>query len=298
MHLSVFIFSTVLLAVHALSDVHVHARAAPKVPTAKTKNGTYSGLFVPQLSQDIFRGVPFAHAPRFDLAQSLNSSWSGTRDAIAPGLTCSGYGTNNLLGFEVGEDCLNLNVVRPGGTRVGAKLPVIVWIYGGGFRQGSINDREFNTSYMVETSVQIGKPVIVVSINYRLSAFGFLSGVEVQAEGATNLGIRDQWKALEWISENIEGFGGDPKQVTVWGESAGAFSVSWLTTAYGGRNSNLFQKAIMVSGTSFGVGYGNPVTAQAQYNAITNGTGCYYAIDSLQCLRERKYFPDPKTVYH
>lgn len=278
-----------LLVVDRLSDIHVYAETR-NAPVAKTKNGTYVGLRVPSLSQDIFRGVPFAHAPRFSLAQSLNSSWSDTRDAIEPGLTCSGYGTNNLLGFEVGEDCLNLNVVRPAGTKAGAKLPVIVWIYGGGFRQGSINDREFNTSYLVETSVQIGKPVIVVAINYRLSAFGFLHSIEVQAQGATNLGIRDQWKALEWIGENIEGFGGDPKRVTVWGESAGAFSVSWLTTAYGGQNSNLFQRAIMVSGTSFGAGYGNPVVAQSTYNALANGTGCYFAIDSLQCLRERKCF--------
>ncbi|KFZ05843.1 hypothetical protein V501_07972 [Pseudogymnoascus sp. VKM F-4519 (FW-2642)] len=244
-----------------------------KAPTAKTKNGTYVGLAVPQLSQDIFRGIPFAQAPRFELAQSLNSSWSGTHEAVEPGLTCSGYGSNNLLGLEVGEDCLNLNVVRPSGTKANAKLPVMVWIYGGGFRQGSINDREFNTSYMVETSVQIGKPVIIVSINYRLSAFGFLFSKEVQSKGATNLGIRDQWKALEWINENIAGFGGDPKQVTVWGESAGAFAIGWLTVAYGGQNSNLFQKAIMVSGTSFGVGSGNPVFAQSTYNALTNDTG-------------------------
>lgn len=287
MHLSIFIHFSFFLAVLGVPEVNVRPA---KAPTAKTKNGTYVGLAVPQLSQDIFRGIPFAQAPRFELAQSLNSSWSGTHEAVEPGLTCSGYGSNNLLGLEVGEDCLNLNVVRPSGTKANAKLPVMVWIYGGGFRQGSINDREFNTSYMVETSVQIGKPVIIVSINYRLSTFGFLFSKEVQSKGATNLGIRDQWKALEWINENIEGFGGDPKQVTVWGESAGAFSIGWLTVAYGGQNSNLFQKAIMVSGTSFGVGSGNPVLAQSTYNALTNDTGCNHAIDSLQCLRERKSF--------
>ncbi|KFY42676.1 hypothetical protein V495_04385 [Pseudogymnoascus sp. VKM F-4514 (FW-929)] len=270
MHPSLFLVAFFFLAVHGALEPSGNTT---KAPTATTKNGTYVGLAVPQLSQDIFRGVPFAHAPRFELAQSLNSSWSGTHDAIESGLTCSGYGTNNLLGFEVGEDCLNLNVVRPSGTKAKAKLPVMVWIYGGGFRQGSINDREFNTSYMVETSVQIGKPVIIVSINYRLSAFGFLFSKEVQSQGATNLGIRDQWKALEWINENIEGFGGDPKQVTIWGESAGAFSIGWLTIAYGGQNSNLFQKAIMVSGSSFGVGSGNPVNAQSSYNALTNDTG-------------------------
>ncbi|KFY81758.1 hypothetical protein V500_11118 [Pseudogymnoascus sp. VKM F-4518 (FW-2643)] len=279
------------LAVLGAPDVH-----AAKAPTAKTKNGTYVGLAVPQLSQDIFRGIPFARAPRFELAQSLNSSWSGTHEAVELGLTCSGYGTNNLLGLEVGEDCLNLNVVRPSGTKSKAKLPVLVWIYGGGFRQGSVNDREFNTSYMVETSVQIGKPVIIVSINYRLSAFGFLFSKEVQSQGATNLGIRDQWKALEWINENIGGFGGDPKQVTVWGESAGAFSIGWLTVAYGGQNSNLFQRAIMVSGSSFGIGSGNPVTAQSTYNALTNDTGCNQAIDSLQCLRELPFETLNKTI--
>ncbi|KFY49857.1 hypothetical protein V496_09770 [Pseudogymnoascus sp. VKM F-4515 (FW-2607)] len=290
MRLSIFLNSSFFLAVLGVPNVH-----ATKAPTAKTKNGTYVGLTVPQLSQDIFRGIPFAQAPRFEVAQSLNSSWTGTHEAIEQGVTCSGYGTNNLLGLEVGEDCLNLNVVRPLGIKVKSKLPVMVWIYGGGFRQGSINDREFNTSYMVETSVQIGKPVIIVSINYRLSAFGFLSSKEVQSQGATNLGIRDQWKALEWIYENIEGFGGDPKQVTVWGESAGAFSIGWLTVAYGGQNSNLFQKAIMVSGSSFGIGSGNLVLAQSTYNALTNDTGCDQAIDSLQCLRERKCFFNSKA---
>ena len=290
MHKSVFLFFTALLTAEWLSNIRVYADTQ-SVPTARTKNGTYIGLTYPKLSQEIFRGIPFAHAPRFDLAQSLNSSWGGTRDAIKPGLTCSGYGTNNLLGFDVGEDCLNLNVVRPTETAAGAKLPVLVWIYGGGFRQGSINDREFNSSYMVETSLQIGKPVIVVSVNYRLSAFGFLYSTQVQGQGATNLGIRDQWKALEWINENIEGFGGDPTKVTIWGESAGAFSIAWLTTAYGGQNSNLFQRAIMVSGTGFGIGLGSPTVAQSTYNAITNSTGCSIAIDSLQCLRERKCFP-------
>ncbi|KFY12536.1 hypothetical protein V491_06748 [Pseudogymnoascus sp. VKM F-3775] len=293
MHLSIFIYFSLFAAVLGVPEPNVNAN---KAPTAKTKNGTYVGLAVPQLSQDIFRGIPFAKAPRFELAQSLKSSWSGTHEAIEPGLTCSGYGTNNLLGFAIGEDCLNLNVVRPSGTKTEAKLPVMVWIYGGGFRQGSINDREFNTSYMVETSVQIGKPVIIVSINYRLSAFGFLFSKEVQSQGATNLGIRDQWKALEWINENIEGFGGDPKQVTVWGESAGAFSIGWLTVAYGGQNSNLFQKAIMVSGSSFGIGSGNPVVAQSTYNALTNDTGCNQAIDSLQCLRELPFETLNKTI--
>lgn len=229
-------------------------------PIATTRNGTFVGVRVPQLSQDIFRGIPFANAARFSIATSLNESWTGTRDAIEPGFTCSGFGTNNLLPYlKTGENCLNLNIVRPSLSSIhgheNRKLPVMVWIYGGGFRQGSINDHEFNTSYIVQTSINLGKPVIVVSINYRLSMFGWLYSVEAQSQGVTNLGLRDQWKALEWIRDNIAGFGGDPDNVTLWGESAGAFSIGWLNMAYGGDNGGLFHRAIMASGTSFGAGY-------------------------------------------
>lgn len=102
-------------------------------------------------------------------------------------MTCAGFGTNNWIGWPV-EDCLNLNVVRPEGIDCGAKLPVLVWIYGGGFAQGSNRDPEFITSFLLQTSIEIGHPVIV-SINYRLNGFGFLASYEVQAEDVTNLGL-------------------------------------------------------------------------------------------------------------
>jgi carboxylesterase type B len=192
----------------------LHKKAT--LPTAAIRNGTYFGVHVPQLSQDIFRGIPFAYAPRFQLPQSLNETWEGSRPAIEPGVTCVGFGTNNLFGWPVGEDCLNLNIVRPEAVEPDAKLPVLVWIYGGGFAQGSNRAPEFNSSFLLQTSIEIGHPLIIVSINYRLSGFGFLSSAEIQAEGITNLGLRDQWKALEWIHENIEYFGGDPDRVTIW----------------------------------------------------------------------------------
>ena len=104
---------------------------------------------------------------------------------------------HNLIGLETSEGCLNLNVIRPAGIKPGANLPVMVWIYGGGFTQGSINDPKFNISYIVQTSMHINKPVIAVAINYHLSAMGWLFSIEVQSRGVTNIGMRDQWKALE-----------------------------------------------------------------------------------------------------
>lgn len=249
------------------------------------------GQTLPQLSQEIFLGIPFASAPRLELAQSLNSTWKGTRFATEFGLTCAGFGTNPRENWPVGEDCLNLNIVRPIRIRAGDDLPVLVWIYGGGFRQGAIRDPEFNTSFMVQTSIEIGHPVIVVSLNYRLSGFGFLNSQEVQADGVSNLALRDLWKGLEWIKENIKGFGGDPTKVTIWGESAGALIIPYLTAAYRGNNSNLFQRGILASGSFFS-GLSGPSTSystqQLFYDTVVNSTGCSNTTRTLQCLRDRK----------
>lgn len=99
---------------------------------------------------------------------------------------------------------------------------------------GGTNDGRYNSSFILATSTKISKPFVAVSIQYRLSAFGFLGGKEAVEGGATNLGYRDQRLAMHWVQENIEAFGGDPKQVTIWGESAGAQSVGAHLLAYGG----------------------------------------------------------------
>lgn len=210
---------------------------------------------MPQLSSEIFFGVPYAHASRLQLPTSLNETWTGTRFATEYGLTCPGAGTQNNWGWSIGEDCLNLDLVRPTGAYPGQSLPVLVWIYGGGFYQGAVRDPLFNGSYLVETSIEIGTPVIVVTVNSRLSGFGYLNSELTVREGISNLGLRDLWKALEWIQgiylfhdkntgfithngfpENIEGFGGDKSRVTIWGESSGGLSVELLAQAYSGQN--------------------------------------------------------------
>lgn len=125
-----------------------------------------------------------------------------------------------------------------------------------------------------------------MTINYRLSTWGFLNSAEIREAGATNLGLRDQRLALHWIQENIASFGGDPKKVTIWGESAGGMSVGNQLIAYGGRDDGLFRAGIMESGGSIAASPGNTTAYQSQYDDIVSKAGCATASDTLQCLRE------------
>jgi len=198
-----------------------------------------------------------------------------------------------------------LNVIRPAGYD-GKKLPVAFWIHGGGFTQGGGVDQRYNMSFMVQNSVDIGKPIIGVSINYRLSTWGFLNGGKELADaGELNFGLRDQRLALHWVQENIESFGGkclntkmlknmrlkvkagDPKKVSIFGESAGGASVGFQLTAYNGRNDKLFRGAIMQSGNP--IYYRNlasPLANSASYNELLARTNCSAASSPLACLRQ------------
>jgi cholinesterase len=151
-------------------------------------------------------------------------------------------------------DCLTVDIVRPAKVRPGDDLPVFVWIYGGGFTAGGSADQRYNTSYLVQSSVALEKPIIAVSLNYRIGGWGFLASKEVQEDGASNIGLFDQRQALRWIKENIKAFGGDPKKITISGESAGAFSVGYHLVGFDGDHEDLFRGAILQSGTALGPG--------------------------------------------
>lgn len=128
-----------------------------------------------------------------------------------------------------------------------------------------------------------------MTLNYRLSAWGFLSSREVASNGATNLGLRDQRLALQWVQENIAAFGGDPRKVTIFGESAGAMSVGYHLTAYGGRDDGLFRGGIMESGGSISAGaLHNESYYQDSFDSLAAQVGCSKdpTEDALQCLRE------------
>ncbi|KAL2803399.1 Alpha/Beta hydrolase protein [Aspergillus granulosus] len=285
-------FFTALLALSVGSSGTLTAQGRTSSPKAHVKNGTYEGIYSAEYDQEFFLGVPFAQPPvnelRFRVPQPLNSTWEGTRDAKDYSLLCVGYGLDQTF-YNQSEDCLYLNVVRPAGYEH-KQLPVGFWIHGGGFSNGGGGDQRYNLSFIVEQSVKIGKPIIGVSINYRLSLWGFLYSNEMVGEGNTNLGLRDQRIALQWVQENIAAFGGDPQKVTIWGESAGAASVGFQLTAYGGRDDKLFRAAILQSGNPIYYGSENGTQcSQPGFEAIVSAVGCYDAWDRIQCLREAPF---------
>lgn len=262
---------------------------------------------------DSFKGIPFAQQPtgslRLKPPQALQSAL-GTVEATGVPRACPQfYFTTNANDFpagvlgtllntplfqtvtDAGEDCLNLNVIRPSGTTASSKLPVIFWIYGGGFELGST--QTYDATSFVANSISIGKPVIFVAVNYRVGGFGFLPGKEIKADGASNLGLLDQRLGLQWVADNIAAFGGDPTKVTIWGESAGSISVLDQMILYNGDNTYkgqpLFRGAIMDSGS---VVPANPVdgrAGQAVYDAVVKEAGCASSSDTLECLRGVDY---------
>lgn len=155
---------------------------------------------------------------------------------------------------------------------------------------GGSQDRRYNLSFIVGNGKNIGKPFIAVSLNYRLSAWGFLGSRELAAEGATNVGLLDQRLALHWIQENIAAFGGDPNQVTIWGESAGASSVGSHLIAYGGRDDGLFHSGVMESGGPITFSATNTtVGLQPLYDTFVDLANCSNATSTLSCLREAPF---------
>ncbi|KAI9695642.1 MAG: hypothetical protein M1820_008489 [Bogoriella megaspora] len=253
-------------------------------PTATVKNGTLIGRYLPQWNQDLFLGIPYAQPPvgdlRFRWPKSLNASFSVPQQAIQYGYSCYQYNT----AFNLSEDCLTLNVVRPAGY-TNQTLPVLIWIYGGGLYTGSTADQQYNLSGIVRTAEASGSPLIAVSMNYRLGVWGFLQTPQILAEGSSNAGLLDQRMALQWVQDNIAAFGGDPKRVTVWGESAGAQSIGLHLHSFGGRDDNLFQSAILESGGPIGTALKPLAFYTSPTENLTRTVGCYTANDQLACLR-------------
>lgn len=186
---------------------------------------------------------------------------------------------------------MTLNIRRPSGTQPGANLPVLVWIYGGGFETGSTD--MYDGTNFVSASMDLDMPIVFVAMNYRLGGFGFMPGSEILKDGSSNLGLLDQRLALEWVADNIKAFGGDPSKVTIWGESAGSISVFDQMALYDGDNTYngapLFRSGIMNSGSVVPADPVDCPKGQAVYDQVVEVSGCSGASDTLECLRGLDY---------
>jgi carboxylesterase type B len=176
------------------------------------------------------------------------------------------------------EDCLFLDVYAPSSATTRSKLPVYVFIQGGGFQANS--NYNYDGTGLIQAS---NNGIVVVTLNYRVGPFGFLASKEVAKGGSLNNGLKDQRKALQWVQKYISRFGGDPSHVVLGGASAGASSVTFHLTAYGGRNDNLF-----IGTTSESQAMGVELTvdqSQFVYDGLVSRTGCKGKSDTLACLR-------------
>jgi para-nitrobenzyl esterase len=214
-------------------------------------SGTLQGQTLPD-GGAVFKGIPYAAAPtgerRWQSPQPV-SNWSGIREAMQYGAPCEqpAQGWNDSLISAQSEDCLYLNVWTPS-LKPAAHLPVMVWIHGGAFVGGAATDAVFAGSELSK------KGVVLVTLNYRLGIFGFFAHPDLSRnsvhQSSGNFGLEDQLAALEWVGNNIAAFGGDPKNLTVFGQSAGGMSVMVMLASP--LTQGKFQRAIVESGAILG----------------------------------------------
>ena len=220
--------------------------------TVKTERGKAEGKTINGGKVKAFLGLPYAAPPVGDLrwkSPERAAKWKGERDATKFGAHCAqGRVFDDMVFQDAGpsEDCLFLNVYAPADAKDKSKLPVMFWIYGGGYAGGASSEPRHNGDFLPL------KGVVLVTINYRLGVFGFLATSDLAKEAngtAGNYGLLDMVAALEWTKKNIKKFGGDPGNVTIFGESAGSFAVSTLMASPMAKG--LFHKAIGESGGAF-----------------------------------------------
>ncbi len=235
----------------------------------QTDKGMVEGKRSADSKIHIFLGIPYAAPPVGELrwkAPQPAPSWKGIKKATQFGhRPMQGHIWDDMIFYDPGpsEDCLTLNVWTPA-VNPKEKLPVMVWVYGGGFIAGGTSEKRQEGENLAR------KGVVVVTFNYRLGVFGFLAHPELGKEsgrGASgNYGLMDQVAALQWVRKNIAVFGGDPNNVTIFGESAGSFSVSALMAMPWAQG--LFQRVIGESGALFGAKRAPKPVEQAEEEGV------------------------------
>lgn len=258
----------------------------------KTRLGILEGVKSIKFNKHLytFLSVPYAKPPinelRFKAPQPVEP-WQGILQAtkwppfcVQPSMTLASKSSPvHVLSSIMTEDCLYLNIWTPSlKFNKSFKRPVMVWIHGGAFQYGGISVDENEGS-----ALALLGDVVVVTLNYRISAFGFLNANNPQ-NGPNNVGILDQRLALEWVQANIKQFGGDPEQVTLFGESAGGHSVGLHMISPGSQH--LFKRAILQSGVPISLLRSYDVNADNKGNVVAEGVGSVMMARRLRCYQE------------
>ncbi|TFA98989.1 Lipase 2 [Trichoderma ghanense] len=251
---------------------------AAQSPVVNLGYATYQGSSAGGVNR--FLGMRYAAAPTGDLrwkAPAPPPTVSGVQAATQFGPVCMAVNAGPSPQGQ-SEDCLFVNVWAPSGAGTDSKLPVWVFIQGGGFE--SLASAGTDGSGAVANS---GNNIVLVTLNYRVGIFGFLASSQIQANGVANAGLYDQQAALLWVQQHIAQFGGDPAHVVIHGQSAGAEAASLQLASFGGKNQGLFVGAMFESLPA--ITQPKVYEIQFQYDALVGNAGCSSSSDSLSCLR-------------
>ncbi|KAK1674039.1 carboxylesterase [Colletotrichum godetiae] len=281
-----------------LSTVRWNARDLHTVPTS---NGPITGHPASNSSDVLeFLGIPYGKPPVGDLrfAPPQRFAGNGSYEASNFGFDCPlspsrqvdypdmtpqaqriiGYFAS-AAGTPQSEDCLTLNVwTKPTGNALTAAKPVIVFFYGGRFAIGNTNSPFYNGKYFADA-----QDVVIVTVNYRINVFGF-PGAPGQPQ---NLGLMDQRTAVEWVRDNIAGFGGDPAKITIAGQSSGGVAVDYWSYAY--IKDPIINGLIAPSGNAFSFPLNSPNVTARNWNTVVAAVNCTNTTDSMGCMRSRKW---------
>lgn len=282
-----------LLVVLSLSmTTNMHAQMNDSFPVqVKIENGTIEGMYDTRSGLQFYLGVPFAKPPVGDLrwkAPQPLANWTGVKSTKAFGprpVQAIVFGDMNSRSNGVSEDCLYLNVWTPA-KRNTTGLPVLVYFYGGGFVAGDGSEPRYDGAAMAK------KGIVVVTVNYRLGLFGFYAHPELSKEasykGSGNYGLLDQAHALKWVQKNIASFGGDPKKVTIAGESAGSISVSAQMVSP--LSKNMIAGAIGESGSGISVLSAVPLVEAEKIGAEFAKNAGYNSLAQMRAASTRELY--------
>ncbi|KFY44733.1 hypothetical protein V494_01342 [Pseudogymnoascus sp. VKM F-4513 (FW-928)] len=274
MHRLCFLCLSVVAVVYGLQE----GQNALNTPQIDLGYARYQGVRL-EAGVDQYLGMRYAQSPLGDLrfrAPQDPPPFDSLQDASSFGALCIGVGQAPSESYN--EDCLFVNVFTPSNATEDSKLPVWLYIQGGGYATNSNNN--YNGTGVVEQSQS---NIVMVNFNYRVGALGFLAGDQIRRDGDLNVGLLDQRKLLHWVQKHIKKFGGDPAHVVIHGTSAGSGSITHHLAAYGGRNDHLFVGAACQSN------FWPPLTTisekEWQFDRFLGDTGCSGSSKPMNCLR-------------